>query len=72
MLYQQKDLQNSLKTTDTFIDKFLPFRMFKDNCEFLGKVLPEENAMKVKIMEKKKIKELYALLINDAELANFK
>ena len=42
ILYQQKDLQNNLKTTDTFVDKFLPFRLFKENSAFLQQVMPED------------------------------
>ena len=35
-------------------------------------VLPEETVRKVRILEKSKVKELYALLIRDEEMADFK
>ena len=66
------DLQNTIKTTDTFIDKFLPFRMFKELSSFLQLVLPEEMVRKVRLLETTKVKELYALLIKDEEMADFK
>ena len=41
--YEHIDLVNNLKTTDTFIDKFLPFRLFKEMSVFLEEVMDKES-----------------------------
>lgn len=33
--YQCKDLKNTIKTTDRYIDQFLPFRMIKEVSSFM-------------------------------------
>ena len=61
-----------MKTTDTFVDKFLPFRLFKENSAFLQQVMPKEQAKFIRQFEAKRIKELYTHLIKDEEIADFK
>ena len=36
------DLNNRIKTTDRYIDQFLPFRMIKEVGSFMEFLLPEE------------------------------
>ena len=40
--YCCKDLDNKIKTTDRYIDQFLPFRMIKEVSSFMEFLLPEE------------------------------
>ena len=40
--YEHVDLLNALKTTDTFIDKFLPFRIFKEMSVFFMEISDQE------------------------------
>ena len=70
--YCCKDLDNKIKTTDRYIDQFLPFRMIKEVSSFMEFLLPEEQAMKIKILKKEKIKELYHKMFNLEEVAGFK
>ena len=57
--YSCKDLDNKIKTTDRYIDQFLPFRMIKEVSSFMEFLLPEEQAIQIKILKKEKIKMLY-------------
>ena len=57
--YEHIDLVNALKTTDTFIDKFLPFRLFKEMSVFLEEVMDKESVRQLKRMERGKMKALY-------------
>ena len=43
--YCCRDIDNKLKTTDRYIDQFLPFRMIKEVSSFMEFLLPEDQAM---------------------------
>ena len=71
--YEHIDLVNALKTTDTFIDKFLPFRLFKEMSVFLEEVMDKESVRQLKRMERGKMKALYdQLFLKDEEIPDFK
>ena len=71
--YEHIDLVNALKTTDTFIDKFLPFRLFKEMSVFLEEVMDKESVRQLKRMERGKMKTLYEqLFLKDEEVPDFK
>ena len=57
--YSCSDLDNKIKTTDRYIDQFLPFHMIKEVSSFMEFLLPEEQAIQIKILKKEKIKMLY-------------
>jgi len=60
LVYNCQDLNNKILTTDRYIDQFLPFRMIKEVSSFLEFLLPQDQAKKIEIMRKEKIKHLYA------------
>lgn len=67
-----RDLNNKIKTTDRYIDQFLPFRMIKEVSQFLQFVLPDEENRKINILKKEKLKELYKQMFQQQEIVLFK
>ena len=67
-----KDLDNKIKTTDRYIDQFLPFRMIKEVSSFMEYILPEEQALKIKVLKDTKMKELYNRMFMLEECIEFK
>ena len=70
--YCCKDLDNKIKTTDRYIDQFLPFRMIKEVSSFMEFLLDEDQALKIKVLKKEKIKELYHRMFKLDEVVEFK
>ena len=40
--YQCQDLKNTIKTTDRYIDQFLPFRMIKEVSSFMEFLMDDQ------------------------------
>ena len=59
VVYSCRDLNNKLKTTDRYIDQFLPFRMIKEVSHFFEYLMPAELSKKIEVLRKEKIKDLY-------------
>ena len=70
--YCCKDLDNKIKTTDRYIDQFLPFRMIKEVASFMRFLMPSEQYDKIEILKKEKIKELYSRIFEHEEVVAFK
>ena len=45
--YSVNDVNNKLRTTDRYIDQFLPFRMIKEVSHFMEYLLPDDMARKI-------------------------
>jgi len=63
MEYACTDIKNMNLTTDTYIDKFLPFNIIKEICRFLKVVVTKEQMDQVEILERAKVKQLYQYLV---------
>lgn len=59
VVYSCRDLNNKLKTTDRYIDQFLPFRMIKEVSHFFEYLMPAELSKRIEVLRKEKIKDLY-------------
>lgn len=59
-------------TTDRYIDQFLPFRMIKEVSSFVEFLLPEEQAITIKVLKDTKMKELYNRMFMLEEVIEFK
>ena len=49
LTYSCRDIDNKIKTTDRYIDQFLPFRMIKEVSSFIEFLMPNEQ-IKIRIL----------------------
>ena len=70
--YSVNDVNNKLRTTDRYIDQFLPFRMIKEVSHFMEYLLPDDMARKIQALKHEKIKELYTHIFDANEVIEFK
>lgn len=61
-----------MRTTDRYIDQFLPFRLIKEVSSFMEFLLDEDQVLKIQVLKKEKIKELYKRMFKLNEIIEFK
>lgn len=72
LVYSCRDLNNKIRTTDRYIDQFLPFRMIKEVSHFMEYLFPAEMSKKIECLRKEKIKDLYTRIFESADVIEFK
>ena len=72
LVYSCRDLNNKIRTTDRYIDQFLPFRMTKEVSNFFEYLMPAEMSKSIEAFRKEKVKDLYNRIFESADVIEFK
>lgn len=59
------DVYNQLKSTDNYLEKYLPFNNFCQLFEVLRMALESEQIKKIRDYEEYRLKQLYEIILND-------
>lgn len=65
--YRCEDIRNIIKHTDTYIEKFLPFKILKFNGKYLIDLFGAEIEEKILLSERNKVKALYVSMLDDSQ-----